>query len=145
MHYDRIKLYFTNHDLPSKPEEGDELDEQARARGINYYAVAQAAARGDQKALNAFLSFRGDGAAAEEHVRFSSIVIHLIGDDALAKFLDKQSPEFCQQLISLWEVGLVWPFETKEYFRQHFPKSAKFLLRDGIAPRPSQTPESQEQ
>jgi len=130
MHYSRIKLYFTKQDLPAKPEEGDEVDEQARARGINYYEVTQAAAGGDQKALKTFLSFRGDGAAAEEHVGVSSVVIHLIGDDAFAKFLDEQSLDFCEQLISVWEVGMVWPFDTKEYFRQHFPKSAKFLFGD---------------
>ena len=130
MHCSRIKLYFTKQDLPAKPEEGDEVDEQARARGINYYEVTQAAAGGDQKALKTFLSFRGDGAAAEEHVGVSSVVIHLIGDDAFAKFLDEQSLDFCEQLISVWEVGIVWPFDTKEYFRQHFPKSAKFLLGD---------------
>ena len=130
MQYSRIKLYFTKQDLPAKPEEGDEVDEQARARGINYYDITQAAARGDQKALKTFLSFCGDGAAAAEHVGVSSVVIHLIGDDAFAKFLDEQSLDFCEQLISVWELGIVWPFDTKEYFRQHFPKSAKFLLGD---------------
>jgi Bacterial SH3 domain len=145
MQYGQIKLYFTKKDLPAKPEEGDELDEQARARGINYYEVTQAAARGDQKALNTFLSFHGDGAAAEEHVRVSGVVIHLIGDDAFAKFLEKQSTDFCQQLMSVWEVGIVWPFDTKEYFRQHFPKSAKFLVRDGVTPSPSEKPESEKE
>ena len=130
MPYSRIKLYFTKQDLPAKPEEGDEVDEQARARGINYYEVTQAAARGDQKALKTFLSFGGDGAAAEEHVRVSSVVIHLIGDDAFAKFLDEQSLDFSEQLIFGWQLGIVWPFDTKEYFRRHFPKSAKFLLGD---------------
>jgi len=130
MHYSRIKLYFTKQDLPAKPEEGDEVNEQARARGINYYEVTQAAADGDQKALKTFLSFRGDGAAADEHVGVSSVVIHLIGDDAFAKFLEEQSLDFCEQLISVWEGGIVWPFDTKEYFCQHFPKSAKFLLGD---------------
>jgi tetratricopeptide (TPR) repeat protein len=130
MHYSRIKLYFTKEDLPAKPEEGDEVDEQARARGINYYEVTQAAARGDQKALKTFLSFAGDGAAAEEHVGVSSVVIHLIGDDAFAKFLDGQSLDFCEQLTAVWQLGIVWPFDTKEYFRRHFPKSSKFLLGD---------------
>src|SRR6266480_6798283 len=130
MHYGRVKLYFTKQDLPAKPEEGDEVDEQARARGINYYEVTQAAARGDQKALKTFLSFRGDGAAAEEHVRVSSVVIHLIGDEAFAKFLDEQSLDFCEQLTVAWESRTVWPFDTKEYFRRHFPKSAKFLFGD---------------
>jgi tetratricopeptide (TPR) repeat protein len=130
MHYGRVKLYFTKQDLPGKPEEGDEVAEQARAQGINYYEVTQAAARGDQKALKTFLSFRGDGAAAEEHVGVSSVVIHLIGDEAFAKFLDEQSLDFCEQLTVPWESGIVWPFDTKEYFRQHFPKSAKFLFGD---------------
>jgi len=130
MHYGRVKLYFTKQDLPGKPEEGDEVAEQARARGINYYEVTQAAARGDQKALKTFLSFRADGAAAEEHIGVSSVVIHLIGDEAFAKFLDEQSLDFCEQLTVPWESGIVWPFDTKEYFRQHFPKSAKFLFGD---------------
>ena len=130
MYYGRVKLYFTKQDLPGKPEEGDEVAEQARARGINYYEVTQAAARGDQKALKTFLSFRGDGAAAEEHVGVSSVVIHLIGDEAFAKFLDEQSLDFGEQLTVAWESGIVWPFDTKEYFRQHFPKSAKFLFGD---------------
>jgi Bacterial SH3 domain len=145
MHYSPIKLYFTKADLPAKPEEGDEVDEQARARGINYHEVTQAAAHGDQKALKTFLSFRGDGAAAEKHVGVSSVVIHLIGDEALAKFLEEQSPDFREELISVWEVGIVWPFDTKEYFRQHFPKSAKFLLGDGVAPRPSEELKSEKQ
>ena len=130
MHYGRVKLYFTKQDLPGKPEEGDEVAEQALARGINYYEVTQAAARGDQKALKTFLSFRADGAAAKEHVDVSSVVIHLIGDEAFAKFLDEQSLDFCEQLTVPWESGIVWPFDTKEYFRQHFPKSAKFLFGD---------------
>src|SRR2546430_2546425 len=128
--YGRVKLYFTKQDLPAKPEEGDEVNEQARARGINYYEVTQAAARGDQKALKTFLSFRADGAAAKEHVGVSSVVIHLIGDEAFAKFLDEQSLDFGEQLTVAWESGIVWPFDTKEYFRQHFPKSAKFLFGD---------------
>jgi tetratricopeptide (TPR) repeat protein len=130
MHYGRVKLYFTKQDLPGKPEEGDEVAEQARAQGINYYEVTQAAARGDQKALKTFLSFRADGAAAKEHISASSVVIHLIGDEAFTKFLDEQSLDFCEQLAVPWESGFVWPFETKEYFREHFPKSAKFLFGD---------------
>src|SRR5689334_22170040 len=98
MHYGPVKLYFTKQELPAKPEEGDEVNEQARARGINYYEVTQAAARGDQKALKTFLDFRADGAAAKEHIGATSVVIHLIGDEAFAKFLDEQSLDFCEQL-----------------------------------------------
>ena len=94
MHASRIRLFFTKEDLPGKPEKGDEIDEQARRQGINYYEVTQAAARGDQKALKTFFSVGADGAGAEEHLGVTSVVIHLIGDDALAKFLRSQPLDF---------------------------------------------------
>jgi hypothetical protein len=128
MHYSRIKLYFTKDDLPGKPEKGDEIDQQASKQGINYYEVTQAAARGDKKALKTFFGFGGDGAAEEEHIGVTSVVIHLIGDDAFARFLREQPREFRKDLIIGWELGIVYPFDTGEYFRQHFPKSAKLLF-----------------
>ncbi|MDQ2918655.1 MAG: SH3 domain-containing protein, partial [Verrucomicrobiota bacterium] len=67
MHYSRIKLYFTKDDLPKKGSD-DEIDQQARKEGVNYYEVTQAAARGDEKAMKKFFGVGGDGAAAEEHV-----------------------------------------------------------------------------
>jgi tetratricopeptide (TPR) repeat protein len=126
MHYSRIKLFFTKDDLPPKSEKGDEIDEQAREQGVNYYDVTQAAARGDEKALKTFFRLGADGAAAEEHDGVMCVVIHLIGDDAFAKFLREQSRDF----VRLVDTGTVWPFESKEYFRQHFPKSAKILFPD---------------
>jgi hypothetical protein len=126
MHCSRIKLYFTKDDLPPKSEKGYEIDEQARRQGINYYDVIQAAARGDQKALKTFDNIDADGAAAEEHDGVTCVVIHLIGDDAYAKFLREQS----RDLVSIEGSGIVWPFDSKEYFRQHFPKSAKLLFPD---------------
>ena len=128
MHYSRIKLFFTKKDLPEKPEKGDEIDEQASKQGVNYYEVTQAAARGDKKALKTFFNLGTDGEAAEEHVGVSSIVIHLIGDDAFAKFLSEQSKKFRKEVSFAWDLGVVYPFETEEYFRQHFPKSAKLLF-----------------
>jgi hypothetical protein len=128
MHYSRIKLFFTKDDLPGKPEKGDEIDEQASKQGINYYEVTQAAARGDAKALKTFFSVGTDGAAAEEHVGVTSVVIHLIGDDAFAKFLREQPRKFRKEVSFAWELGVVYPFDTEEYFRQHFPKSAKLLF-----------------
>ena len=122
----RIKLYFTKDDLPRKSEKGDEIDETAREQGINYYEVTQAAARGDQKALKTFFSTGGDGAAGEEHEVVMRVVIHLIGDDAYAKYLREQDRDF----VSAEGSGIVWPFRDKEYFRQHFPKSARFLFPD---------------
>jgi TPR repeat/Bacterial SH3 domain len=126
MHCSRIKLFFTKDDLPPKREKGDEIDETAREQGVNYYEVTQAAARGDQQALRTFFNLGGDGAAGEEHEGVMCVVIHLIGDDAYAKCLREQSRDF----VSVEGSGIVWPFRDKEYFRQHFPKSAKFLFPD---------------
>jgi len=127
MHCSRIKLFFTKDDLPPKSEKGDEIDEAAREQGINYYDVTQAAARGDQKALKTFFNLGGDGAAGEEHDGVMCVVIHLIGDDTFAKFLREQTRSFSEEAIPAGS-GIVWPFDdTKEYFRQHFPKSAKIM------------------
>ena len=98
---------------------------------VNYYEVTQAAARGDKKALKTFFGFGGDGAAEEEHIGVTSVVIHLIGDDAFARFLREQPREFRKDLTIGWELGIAYPFDTGEYFRQHFPKSAKLLFPGG--------------
>ena len=129
MHYSRIKLYFTKDDLPGKSKNGDEIDEQAREQGVNYYDVTQAAVRGDQQALKTFLALSADGAAAEEHDGITCVVIHLIGDDAFAKFLREQGRKF-REIVSFEGTDIVYPFETKEYFRQHLPKSARILFPD---------------
>ena len=129
MHYSRIKLYFTKDDLPGKSKNGDEIDEQAREQGINYQDVTQAAVRGDQQALKTFLALSADGAAAEEHDGITCVVIHLIGDDPFAKFLREQPRKF-REIISFEGTDIVYPFDSKEYFRQHFPKSAKILFPD---------------
>jgi hypothetical protein len=126
MHCSRIKLYFTKADLPPKSEKGVEIDETAREQGVNYYEMTQAAARGDQQALKTFDNIAVDGGAAEEHDGVMCVVIHLIGDDAYAKYLREQSRDF----VSIEGTDLVFPFNGKEYFRQHFPKSAKFLFPD---------------
>jgi hypothetical protein len=131
MHYSRIKLFFTKDDLPPKPEKGDEIDEQAAKQGVNYYEVTQAAASGDPKALKTFFSVGADGAAAEEEVGVTAVMIHLIGDDAFAKFLREQPAKFRKEISFGWDLGIVYPFDTEEYFRQHFPKSAKLLFPGG--------------
>ncbi|MBO0695102.1 MAG: SH3 domain-containing protein, partial [Verrucomicrobia bacterium] len=68
MHYSRIKRYYTEKDLPKGPEDsGEEIDEQARKQGVNYYEVTRAAAHGDKKALRTFFTVGLDGAALETH------------------------------------------------------------------------------
>jgi hypothetical protein len=52
------------------------------------------------------------------------VVIHLIGDDAFARFA--RTTEKFRKDLSIDE--LASPFDTGEYFRQHFPKSAKLLF-----------------
>jgi tetratricopeptide (TPR) repeat protein len=128
IHYSRIKLFFTKDDLPPKTEKGDEIDEEAREQGVNYYDVTQAAVRGDQQALKTFLTLSADGAAAEEHHGVTCVVVHLIGDDPLAKFLSEQTRGFRDQVGFAWD--MTYPFDTIEYFRQHFPKTAKILFPD---------------
>src|SRR5947199_9903642 len=92
MHYSRIKSYYTEKDLPKGPEDsGEEIDEQTRKHSVNYYEVTRAAARGDKKALKTFFTLGLDGAAAETHITsILPVVIHLVGDDALAEFLLNQ-------------------------------------------------------
>lgn len=98
---------------------------------MNYYEVTRAAARGDKKALRTFFTLGLDGAAAETHITsIEEVVIHLVGDDKFAAFLREQPPEFRQGISGGWELGTFSPFDPKEYFRQHFPKSAKILFPD---------------
>ena len=132
MHYSRIKRYYTEKDLPKGPEDsGEEIDEQTRKHGVNYYEVTRAAAHGDKKALKTFFTLDLDGAAAETHITsIMEVVIHLVGDDKFAAFLREQPPEFRQGISGGWELGTFSPFDPKEYFRQHFPKSAKILFPD---------------
>jgi uncharacterized protein YgiM (DUF1202 family) len=130
MHYSRIKRYYTEKDLPKGPEDsGEEIDQQTREQGVNYYKVTRVAARGDKKALRTFFTLGLDGAAAETHITsIEEVVIHLVGDDKFAAFLREQSPEFRQGISGGWELGTFSPFDPKEYFQQHFPKSAKILF-----------------
>lgn len=132
MHYSRIKRHYTEKDLPKGPEDaGEEIDTQAREQGVNYYEVTRAAARGDKKALRTFFTLGFDGAAAETQITsIEEVVIHLLGDDKFAEFLREQPPELRQGISAGWELGTFSPFDPKEYFQQHFPKSAKLVFPD---------------
>src|SRR6266700_4815876 len=132
MHYSRIQRYYTEKNLPKGPEDvGEEIDEQMREQGVNYYEVPRAAGHGDKKALKTFFTLDLDGAAAETHITsIEEVVIHLVDDDKFADFLREQPPGFRQGITAGWELGTFSPFDPKEYFRQHFPKSAKILFPD---------------
>jgi hypothetical protein len=133
MHYSRIKLYYTEKDLPKGPEDaGDEIDQQTRKKGVNYYELIRAAAHGDKKALKIFFTLGLDGAAAETHITsIEEVVIHLVGDDKFAAFLREQPPEFRRSTSAGWELGTFSPFDPKTYFQQHFPKSSRLVFSDG--------------
>jgi tetratricopeptide (TPR) repeat protein len=130
MHYSRVKRYYTEKDLPKGPEDsGEEIDEQTRRQGVDYYKVSLAAARGDKKTLKTFFTLGLDGAAAETHITsIEEVVIHLVGDDKFAEFLREQPPELRHSISGGWEFGAFSPFDPKEYFQQHFPKSAKLVF-----------------
>jgi tetratricopeptide (TPR) repeat protein len=132
MHYSRIKFYCIEEGLPKGPNDsGEEIEEQTRRRGVNYYEVTRAAARGDKKALKTFFTLGLDGAALETHITaIVPDVIHLVGDDKFAEFLREQSPVFREDISLYWDSGTFAPFDPKEYFQQHFPKSAKLVFPD---------------
>ena len=126
-----IVLFFTKDDLPGKPEKGDEIASVAREHGIDYYQTTQGAVRGDVEALKTFFRVGefADGQAGEEYDENFRIVVHLIGDDALAAFL--RSQPLSVQIIMRNYIGeiVTRPFRSTEYLKRHFPKTAKILFR----------------
>jgi Bacterial SH3 domain len=136
----RILLFFTKGDLPGKPTEGDEVDEQARHHGINYYEVTQGAVRGDAEAVKKFFAVGGfaDSAGAEEHEGVISIVVHLIGDDALSKILKNQPIGVRVSVRNSMDDGNVtYPFRSPGYWERHFPKTTKLLFLREVTDWPS--------
>jgi len=135
----RILLSFTKDDLPGKPEEGDEIDQQARHHGIDYYEVTQGAVRGDVEARKKFfqVSDFADGAGGEEHAGVLGVALHLIGDDALAAFLRSQPVSFQVGVRNSIEDEVTWPFHSTGYLQHHFPKTSKLFFRRQITDWPS--------
>src|SRR5437868_4848487 len=135
----RIMLLFTRDDLPEKPEKGDEVDEQARKHGIDYYQATQGAVRGDVEARKKFFQVGefADGAAAEEHAGVLAVVVHLIGDDGLATFLRSQPIALQVEVRNSIDDSVTWPFRSAGYLERHFPKSSKFFFQREITNWPS--------
>ena len=127
MHPSRIRLFYTKDDLPAKSDEDDDIDKQARKRGVDYYAITQGAVRGDLEARKKFFRVAeyADGVGAEEHWGVFRVVIHLIGDEALARFLRSQPAAFRKSMIVPDEA--TYPFEPREYLQRHFPRTARIL------------------
>lgn len=136
----RILLSFTKDDLPEKSEEDDVMVMVAKRHGIDYYETAWGAVRGDDEACKKFfrISEFADGGAAEQHEVILGVVIHLIGDDALAAFLQNQPVSFRIDIRnSLEDDGVTFPFHPVGYLFHHFPKLWKIFYRRELTDWPS--------
>jgi len=60
------------------------------------------------------------------------VVIHLIGDDALAKFLRSQPLDFQFRVRNSIDENVTWPFRSLGYLQLHFPKTSKLFFRREI-------------
>jgi hypothetical protein len=133
MHLSRIRLHFTEKDLPTSekdPAGESEIDQFASGRGLNYAAVTRRAARGDSKALKQFFSLAqdADGAAAESIGGVPTVVYHLLGDEKFAKFLLAQPLPYRMMVRNLiLGDGLMAPANV--YLSRHFPLTTKALFR----------------
>ncbi len=131
MHASRVRIVPSMDDLKDLSAEA-EINVYAKAKGLDYYPLARAAARGNMEALRQYFSIGDtDGAAAEEHCSAVRAVLHLAGDDRLAAFLEKQSKSYREKMRgALFLDFTLWPFEPGAYLKRNFPKSAKYLLED---------------
>jgi Bacterial SH3 domain len=132
MQLSRIRLYFTEKDLPSDEEDPagpSEIDEAAQGHGFDYASGTRRAARGDTKALRKFfeLAYDADGAAAESIGGVSTVVYHLLGDEKFAQFLGAQPLPFRMMVRDrILHDGLMPPASV--YLSRHFPQTAKALF-----------------
>jgi hypothetical protein len=139
MHSSRIVLFFDESDLPVKHGPNDELGIYGREHGFVYARVARNAAKGDLESLKRFFGITDtDGAAAEEHSSVLTSVFHLVGDSKFASFLGAQPLAYQLDVRKLFaQHDITYPFETVEYLRRHFPKTARILFRREITDWPS--------
>ena len=132
MERSRIRLYFTEKDLPVREKRSDnlsEIDQFARGRGLDYAAVTRRAARGDAKALKQFLLLAqsADGAAAESIAGVPTIVYHLLGDAKFAAFLNSQPVAFRMMVRNNFLSDGRSAADTL-YLRRHFPETTKAVF-----------------
>jgi hypothetical protein len=133
MHGSRIRLYFTEKDLPAREKDPaglSEIDEFAKGRGLDYARVTRRAARGEAKALKDFFSMAKDvdGAAAESYYGMPTVVYHLLGDAKFARFLRDQPLEF-RMLVRRTILADHILAPANLYLRQHFPETTQTLFR----------------
>ena len=142
MHRSRIRLYFTEADLPQKPgpEGASEIAELSKAvAGVEYHTLARKAAQGDQEAQKKFfgLAEKVDGAAGESYAMDLTRMVHLLGDEKLAAFLAAQPVAFLivtrRAILEALETELMPP----RYLKLHFPKAHALFLRRQLVDWPS--------
>ncbi len=128
MHSSRIRLHATMADLADAPA-NDEIHIFARTAGMDLYAIARAAAKGESAAMRRFFAFRSDGAAMETHDALYLSVVHLVGDRRLAQFLQQSSEAARADMRERLENSSALPFEAQPYLQRHFPGTAALLFR----------------
>lgn len=128
MHASRVRFHATVQSLADSTP-GDEVNIYGRSRGIAYYPLARAAARGERAGMQRYFAIDDtDGAAAETHYSVFCSVVHLLGDERLAKFLEGQSRSYLANVREhLVSDMTLWPFEPKEYCKRNFPRTVKAL------------------
>jgi hypothetical protein len=141
MHRSRIRLYFTEKDLPSQKKDPaglSEIEEFAKGRGFDYATITRRAARGEPKALKQFFAMAKDvdGAAAESYSGMPTTVYHILGDQKFARFLQDQPLAYRMMVRhSVLNDGLIAPATL--YLRRHFPETTKTLFRLELVDWPS--------
>ena len=126
MHYSRIRFHATKADLADRKPE-DLANSCARAKGLDYYPLARAAARGEKKAMQSYFRLECESEATDVHAQICRSVIHLLGDDKLSKFLQGQPDKYLVNLRETMEVNTPNPNEPAVYLKRVFPKASRIL------------------
>lgn len=127
MHSSRIRFHATVDRLANTNPE-DEINLYCKRIGIDYYPLARSAAKGLHGAMRTYFMIEGDGAAAEIHTEVMGTVIHLLGDERLANFLNGQPADYRAKLrVRISEGNALYPFKPAAYMSRNFPRTAKLL------------------
>jgi hypothetical protein len=126
MHYSRIRFHAAMADLADRKPE-DLANVCARAKRLDYYPLARAAARGKKEAMQSYFGLGCDGDATDVHAQICRSVIHLLGDQKLAKFLQGQSDEYLVNLRETLEINTPNPNEPAVYLKRVFPNASRIL------------------
>jgi Bacterial SH3 domain len=128
MHSSRIRFHARMAELGDTVE-FDDINLLAAKSGIKFYPLARAAAKGEPAAMRSFFAFvSNDGLAHKSHTSACRVVIHLLGDAKLAKFLRPQPADYQKHVRDLLTDELTFsPFESRAYLKRFFPKTAAIL------------------